>query len=140
MKKHPILTIFLSILVFFLIYGVFLARDIFRIKNFYKDTEASRSSRVKVIGISGLCERKRIDFDDKKQEIEKSLKNLTAVTPDFLDFHFEDRTRAISKIPFRFSKFPDEKELTPSNFEYFMDNLRILDDNFKFTSINWKFY
>ncbi len=128
MKKHPILIIFLVFLAIFISYFTLIIRDIFHIKDFLKENENNRSSRVETIGIKGLCLRKDIDYDYKKQEIESTLKNLTHIRPDLLDLSYDNTPTIRSKILIK-------KEIDQSVINELLTNINGFDEAFNISSI-----
>ena len=121
MKKHPILTIFLFLLFLFILYCTLIARDIFRIKNFVKEIEFTRNSRIELIGIKGLCERKNIEYDYTKQQIDNNLKEMIKVRPSFLEFSFG--LDCLESLQLSLGK-----EIDVKNLNIFFENLKNYDD------------
>ena len=133
-KKHPILTIFLILLFIFISYILLLVRDFVRITNYMKDTESSRSSRVTTIGLDGLCNSKKIEFDEQKAKIDQSIKELIQIRPEFLDYKHYDIT--YNKSALKIIDDANNNELNESAINVLTDNTKSLDENLKIDSIS----
>ena len=152
--KKIIIRVILFLIFLVVVYSGFLARDILRVRNFVKRTSATKSERVRTIGIQGLCKSKNIDYDENKHKIDESLNKLIKVREDYLNFYVSFLGFTYLKInyfPFlkvRISAKDNELETTgyqekdsdTEKFSALKKDIRNFDDVFKLESIkdyNW---
>ncbi len=148
--KKIIIRVILFLIFLVVVYSGFLARDILRVRNFVKRTSATKSERVRTIGIQGLCKSKNIDYDEYKKNVDDNLNKLIKAREDYLDFNVSFLGFTYIKVknfPFLKARISgkdnelettgyQEKDSDTEKFSALKKDIRNFDDSFKLESIN----
>ena len=133
--------------VLMIVIGLIIIYDAYKLVNFVKEAEETRSTRVQIIGIKGLCDEKHIEYDKNKIEIESALNNLFNIRKKHIDFiiGFD------SFYGFELFDFPylagqnngrqivetdyQNQDSDKAKYTEFKENIKKFDDNFNISTI-----